>query len=156
MVRVVKVEFRKGGSSSEFKNVVEFIKECLERVKGESKTFDKDLLKLLREKDEGYNEKTEYPIFKRYGFQVDLYHPGKKIAVEIEKSETKLVWKILCKFSMGSKRGKIKHAILIVPVKYWGKNKKSPTHLFSDAVKASKFMGQILWTKNLAIIGYEK
>lgn len=156
MVSVTKVEIRKGKGNLEFKDIVDRVVECLRTVKGESKTFDEDLLSLLREKDSGYCRKTEHPIFKKYGFRVDIYHLGKKIAIEIEKSETKLIWKILCKFSLGAKRGKIKHAILIVPMEYWGRNKKSPTHIFKDAVNTSKFLGQILWTKNLAIIGYRK
>jgi len=156
MVDVVRVEYRKGMGNKEFEKIVGEIVDSLKQVDRNAKTFDRALLNRLRERDAGYFNQTDYSIFKKYGFQVDIYHPEEKIAIEVEKSETKLVWKILCKFSIGAKRGLIRYAVLIVPMEYWGRNKKSPTKIFRDAVIASKFMGQILWTKNLAIIGYRK
>lgn len=38
-----------------------------------------------------------------YGYSVDFYHPEHQIAIEVEKSERKYLWKDLVKFSRGDK-----------------------------------------------------
>jgi hypothetical protein len=155
-INTVRIELRKGGGNREFNSIVKLVARTLEQTDMSSRKADMKLLKKLRKTDSGYVARTEYPLFMvgGYRYAVDIYHPQKKIAIEIEKSETKLVWKILCKFIVGARQHKIDHAILIVPLRYRGKRKKTPTRPFNDALRASRFVSQILWNRNIAILGY--
>ena len=157
MVKIKEIYFRKGGRNKKFRNIVKNITNCLKRVNSKSKTFDRHLLTCLRRTNKNYINKTEVPIFRKLGYQIDIYNPKEQIAIEIEKSETKLVWRILCKFIIGARRRKINYAVLIVPIQYKGTRKnKTLTNIFNDAKRASHFLADILWVKNIAIIGYEK
>ena len=156
MPDVVEIFFRKGGENQNFKKIVANVTDCVKCIDGDS-NLDSDLLKKLLERDNTYSPKNEIPIFAKTGHKIDIYNKPKKIAIEIEKSEVKYVWKLMCKFSIGSRKGLIDYAILVVPVKYRGRGSmKKSSDIFAQSKKISNFMSDILWTRNLAIIGYKK
>ena len=152
MVRVLKTFYRKGKNNRKFVHIVETVLKCLQKTR--EYHFDKDLLKFLRSYDKGF-EGLDIPVFRQHKYAYDIYHRKKKIAIEIEKSETKLAWKILCKFIIGSRKKLVNYAIVIVPTVYRGRG-KSYTNNFNDVKRASEFISDILWTRNLAIIGYDR
>jgi hypothetical protein len=87
---------------------------------------------------------------------VDLYHPEKRIAIEVEKSERKYIWKDLAKFSRGgktykSRREKIEFGCLVVPVNYSGGG-----NIFQGAMTILDFMRPMLFVKDVAVIGYRE
>jgi len=155
MVEIAKIELRKSSDRSELEKILENIKKALLNTPKDLKSFEVEFLRNLRVADSGYLEKTEVPVFRKYDYRFDCYNPEKKIAIEIEKTEAKYVWRILCKFSIGARKGKVNYAILICPIEYWGRNKKFPTKIFNEAIRVSKFISDILWVKNIAIIGYK-
>ena len=150
----VEVTYRKGCKNPRFRSIVLNVVKALSEMEPKAKRFDAELLRRLRELDAGYANRNEFPIYTRHGYQVDIYHPRKRIAIEVEKSEVKLVWKILAKFSVATRLGRVRYAILITPKRYYGKAMKTPTRPYTEAIRASEFMAEILWTRNLAIVGY--
>ena len=91
--------------------------------------------------DEGFNHR------------VDLYHREKRIAIELQKSEKKYVWKDLAKFGRGAHTqarggGKIKYGCLVVPDYYSGKS------VFTGTRKILRFMSPMLDTEEIIIIGF--
>jgi hypothetical protein len=155
MASIQKILIRKGSENEEFKKIVEESVQALKAIDRNSIHFDKDFLAELRKNYPSYSPKTEVKIFKNYNFAFDAYDNDRKIAIEIEKSEIKYIWKIMCKFIVGAREKKINYAILIVPMKYAGKKVKKPTRLFNEAIRITKFISDILWIKNIAIIGLD-
>lgn len=89
-----------------------------------------------------------------FNHSVDLYHPEKRIAIEIEKSERKRVSDDILKFIKGgktqrNKRKKIEFGCLIVPVNYRGSG-----NIFAGALNTLDFMRSVLFVEDVAVIGY--
>lgn len=93
---------------------------------------------------------------KNSGHRFDIYNWEHKTAIEIEESEVKYVWKDLIKLVIGARRKKVDHAILVCPFEYGGQNMKTTVKIYNTAIGISQFMSDLLWTENLAIIGYKK
>jgi hypothetical protein len=103
---------------------------------------------------EGSNECS---LWEEEGFNhsVDLYHPEKRIAIELEKSERKYVWKDLAKFGRGAhtevnERKKVEFGCLVVPDYYSGST------VFSGTRKMLRFMEPMLDLNELVILGFSK
>jgi len=99
----------------------------------------------------------ECALWKEEGFyhSVDLYHPEKRIAIELEKSERKYVWKDLTKFGRGAHtetggRNKVEFGCLVVPDHYSGRS------VFSGTERMLKFMEPMLDLEEIVIIGFSK
>lgn len=91
---------------------------------------------------------------KGFNHSVDLYHPNKRIAIEIEKSETKRVSDDILKFIKGGKSQKnnrkiIEFGCLIVPVNYSG-----TINIFDGSMNNLDFMRGILFVEDVAVFGY--
>lgn len=120
--------------------------------------LDERLLEELKKRDGGF-QGLEVPIFEeprfriKRGYKVDIYHPKQKIAIEIEKTEVKNVWKDLIKFSLGNRKGLIKHGVLIVPKEYKGKREKVHTKPYHRAIEIYEFIKN-LYFGSLLIVGY--
>lgn len=89
-----------------------------------------------------------------FNHSVDLYHPEKRIAIEIEKSERKRLSDDVLKFIKGGKtqrdnRKKIEFGCLIVPVNYRGSG-----NIFAGALTTLDFMRSVLFVEDIAVIGY--
>ena len=89
-----------------------------------------------------------------FNHSVDLYHPEKRIAIEIEKSERKRLSDDILKFIKGGKtqrdnRKKIEFGCLIVPVNYRGSG-----NIFAGALTTLDFMRSVLFVEDIAVIGY--
>lgn len=96
-------------------------------------------------------------LWENEGFDhsVDLYHPEKRIAIEIEKSERKRVSDDILKFIKGGKtqkanRKKIEFGCLIVPTNYRGSG-----DLFRSSMRNLEFIRSILFVEDIAVLGYE-
>ena len=86
---------------------------------------------------------------------MDLYHPEKRIAIELEKSESKYVWKDLAKFGRGAHtnvNGKqiVEFGCLVVPDYYSGST------VFSGTQKTLRFMQPILDLQEIVILEFSK
>ena len=100
-------------------------------------------------------EETELWAEEGFGHSVDLYHPDKRIAIELEKSEKKYVWKDLAKFGRGAHsetdgRSTIEVGCLVVPDYYSGRA------VFSGTEKMLRFMEPMLDLDEIVIIGFNK
>lgn len=89
-----------------------------------------------------------------FDHSVDLYHPGKRIAIEIEKSERKRVSDDLLKFIKGGKtfrdsRPRIEFGCLVVPTNYGGSG-----NIFGGVQTTLDFMRGILFVHDVLVIGY--
>ncbi|EAX46708.1 hypothetical protein TcarDRAFT_0475 [Thermosinus carboxydivorans Nor1] len=91
------------------------------------------------------------PLFKKgLNFEVDFYHPGWQIAVEVEKGEINNVWKNICKFAESSV---IRHGVLLVPVVRQGQQASS--EFYQNTVKRLCHIERIYTLmESLLIIGY--
>lgn len=92
-----------------------------ETTKGDEVLLDSEIASRLDDYITGDGE--EYELWNRFGHSVDLYNPDRNIAVEIEKTEKKLIWKNLIKFSRGPEQEsdkRIDFGCVIVPVNYPG------------------------------------
>lgn len=90
-----------------------------------------------------------------FGHSVDLYQPEMGIAIELEKSSRKYVWKDLAKFGRGAHdefEGKktVEFGCLVVPDYYSG----SP--VFSGTRKILRFMEPMLDIDEIVVIGFNK
>lgn len=121
----------------------------------EVKEFDRrvgqNLPKYLLEESDGL------ALWEEEGFNhsVDLYHPKKRIAIELEKSERKYVWKDLAKFGRGAHTeadgvNKVEFGCLVVPDYYSGST------VFSGTRKMLRFMEPMLDLDEIVIIGFSK
>lgn len=89
-----------------------------------------------------------------FDHSVDLYHPEKRIAVEIEKSERKRVSDDVLKFIKGGKtqrdnRKQIEYGCLVVPTNYRGSG-----DLFRESMNTLAFVRSVLFVEDVAVIGY--
>jgi hypothetical protein len=89
-----------------------------------------------------------------FDHSVDLYHPEKHIAIEMEKSERKRVSDDLLKFINGGqtyrKKGhKIEFGALIVPTNYRGSG-----NIFGSVATTLDFMRGVLHVEDVAVVGY--
>lgn len=108
---------------------------------------------------EGTKEgKANCKLWKEDGFEhtVDLYHAQERIAIEVEKTERKYIWRDIAKFSRGGKTytdgtEKIKFGCLVVPVNYRGRH-----NLYRAALKQLDFMEPLLFVDDVAVLGYEE
>lgn len=87
--------------------------------------------------------------------KVDLYHKEKRIAIELEKSEKKYVWKDLVKFGRGGAtydgdRRQIEYGCLIVPDYYLSKRRP----VFSGTRQMLKFIEPMLDLHEVVVIGF--
>jgi aromatic ring-opening dioxygenase LigB subunit len=121
-----------------------------ETVKGEEVPLDSEVASKLEDYVTGDGE--EYELWDRFGRSVDLYNPDRNIAVEIEKTEKKLIWKNLIKFSRGPEQEadeRIDFGCVIVPVNYPGGG-----NVFSHAANALEFTSPLIPIQDIVIIGY--
>lgn len=95
--------------------------------------------------------KTEHQLWDESKHSVDLYNPAERIAVEIEKTEQKNIWKNLIKFSRGGKSG-IDYGCVVVPENY--STSRSDRNLFAHAQRALEFTSPLIPTNDIVIIGY--
>lgn len=90
----------------------------------------------------------------RFNHSVDLYHPKKRIAIEIEKAQRKRISDDILKFIKGGKtqkggRKKIEFGCLIVPAEH-----PDYGNLFEHSITTLEFMRSILHVEDIAVIGY--
>jgi len=88
-----------------------------------------------------------------FGHSVDLYHPEKRIAIELEKSEKKYVWKDLVKFGRGAhtsvkNRDTIEFGCLVVPEYYAGRP------VFSGTRRMLSFMEPMIDVSEIVVLGF--
>jgi len=110
----------------------------------------------VHEHDSETGRNSTCKLWSKQGFNhsVDLYNPDKRIAIEIEKSETKRVSDDILKFIKGGKSQKdnrkmIEFGCLIVPVNYRGK-----INIFDGCINNLKFMRGVLFVEDIAVVGY--
>lgn len=89
-----------------------------------------------------------------FDHSVDLYHPEKRVAVEVEKSERKRVSDDILKFIKGGKtqranRQKIEFGCLVVPTNYQGYD-----DLFRASTRTLEFVRSVLFVEDVAVLGY--
>lgn len=95
--------------------------------------------------------KTEHQLWEKSNHSVDLYNPNTQIAVEIEKTEQKNIWKNLIKLSRGKEVG-IDYGCVVVPENY--STSGGERDLFSHAQRALEFTSPLIPIDDIAIIGY--
>jgi hypothetical protein len=118
--------------------------------KGREVNFDREIASSLNGYVSGPN--TEYQLWRDFKMSVDLYNPDSQIAVEIEKTEKKLVWKNLIKFSRGKTHesdGQIEFGCIIVPVNYPGGG-----NIFRHATNALEFTSPLIPIQDVVVVGY--
>lgn len=96
------------------------------------------------------NRKFE-PLFKRgLNFEVDFYHTGLQVAVEVEKGEISNIWKNLCKFAESPV---VRHGVLLVPVIRQGQQNRS--EFYQNTIKRLCHLEQLFaLIDSLVVIGY--
>jgi len=120
--------------------------------------LDERLLEELKKRDEEFLG-LEVPIFRdarfrlKHGYTVDIYQPKRKIAIEIEKTEVKNIWKDLVKLSIANKKKLVRYGVIICPKQYRGKGEKVHTSPYIMAKEIYEFMKN-LYFGSLLIIGY--
>ncbi|NIC00913.1 hypothetical protein [Halobacterium sp. R2-5] len=96
----------------------------------------------------------------KFNHTVDFYHPEKRIAIEVEKTQQKRVSDDILKFIKGGKtqhqyRQKIEFGCLVVPVNYGIRSDRSSTdNLFKEAMQNMEFVRSVLHVEDIAVIGY--
>ena len=104
--------------------------------------------------DAGRNPATKLWRDSGFDHSVDLYHPEKRIAIEIEKSERKRVSDDLLKFIKGGKtyrngRNIIEFGCLILPTNYRGNG-----NIYGGVLTTLDFMRAIIYVEDIAMVGY--
>lgn len=176
MVEVVKNEFLSGIRSQskyrtfptdEHAKIVSAIESVPEKIfisskKGvEIRKFDSvisdGLPEYAHEHDSETGRNSACKLWKNDGFNhsVDLYNADKRIAIEIEKSETKRVSDDILKFIKGGKSQKdnrkiIEFGCLIVPVNY-----RDSINIFDGCMNNLEFMRGVLFVEDILVIGYQ-
>ncbi|WP_123539486.1 hypothetical protein [Halosimplex salinum] len=89
-----------------------------------------------------------------FNHSVDLYHPEKRIAVEVEKAQRKRISDDILKFIRGGKtrdggRDVIEFGCLIVPAEH-----PEYGNLFQHSITTLEFMRSVLHVEDIAVIGY--
>lgn len=100
----------------------------------------------------GYNP--ECKLWPDFGYSVDLYHPDRRIAIEVEKSNMKSISDDLVKFQQGYRaeragKPKIQFGCLVVPVNYRGSD-----NLYQHSLRKLDFMKGMMYIDDVAVIGY--
>lgn len=96
------------------------------------------------------NRKYEGLFRKGLNFEIDFYHPGLKIAVEVEKGEINNIWKNICKFAESPV---IVHGVLLVPVIRQGQQNASD--FYANTIKKLCNIERIFsFIDSLLVIGY--
>jgi hypothetical protein len=157
----IEIHIRKGSENRKFIEIVDFVSNALKTMPVEGRIKERLLPLLSKDKSNlggAWQDGDELRnLFgKNSEHRFDIYNWKKKVAIEIEESEVKYLWKDFIKLSIGARRGIVDYAILICPRYYKGKTLKTPVTFYSMAIGISKFMADLLWMKNLAIIGYDK
>ncbi|MDR3591011.1 MAG: hypothetical protein P4N41_15265 [Negativicutes bacterium] len=91
------------------------------------------------------------PLFKKgLNFEIDFYHPGLEIAVEVEKGEISNIWKNICKFAESPV---VRHGVLLVPLVRQGQQTSS--EFYQNTIKRLVHIERIFsFIDSLLIIGY--
>ncbi len=84
-------------------------------------------------------------------FEIDFYHPGWKVAVEVEKGKHFNVWRDVCKFVESEL---IEHAVLLIPYEKSGGKGRRDNLLVSTADSLSNIRRLYLALKSFLLIGY--
>jgi len=109
--------------------------------------------------DSGRNDACK--LSDKFDHTVDFYHPEKRIAIEVEKTQQKRISDDILKFIMGGKWerdevSKIKFGCLVVPVNYGQRSDRSTTdNLFKEAMKNLEFTRSVLHVHDIVVIGYK-
>lgn len=152
-------EFREGDSGRFPEDELDKLTSAVEAVdestfhdtrKGREVDLDREIAASLDEYVSGPN--TEYQLWRDFKMSVDLYNPDSQIAVEIEKTEKKLVWKNLIKFSRGKHHDsdkEIDFGCIVVPVNYPGGG-----NIFRHATNAMEFASPLISIRDVVIVGY--
>ncbi|MFB6186546.1 MAG: hypothetical protein ABEI86_06740 [Halobacteriaceae archaeon] len=136
---------------SRIKSAIEAVEESVfvETASKKEVSLDEEIASLLGSyAPEG---KTEHHLWKNSSHSVDLYNPEEKIAVEIEKTEQKNIWKNLIKFFRGKEVG-IDYGCVVVPENY--STSRTDHNLFAHAQRALKFTSPLIPIDDIAVIGY--
>jgi hypothetical protein len=91
-----------------------------------------------------------------FNYTVDLYHPEERIAVEIEKTGRKYLWRDLVKFSRGAvsspdSEPSVRFGCIITP----GVS-NNDEKLYNRACRIMAFMEPILPVDDILIVGYDR
>jgi len=157
----VKIYIRKGSKNKKFVKIAEQVSNALKSMSADGRIKER-LLEVLRKDKSNLGaawqdgDELLNILGKNSGHRFDIYNWDTKTAIEIEESEVKYIWKDFVKLVIGKRRKRLENAILICPLYYKGKSMKTPVPFFSTAINTSKFMSDLLWMENLAIIGYDK
>lgn len=140
---------------SNIKSAIETVDDSifLETESGQEIPFDDEVATHLDLYSSGGT--TEHRLWRNSNHSVDLYNPDRKIAVEIEKTEKKNIWKNLIKFSRGSVgeyERQIEYGCVVVPVNY--STTRKDYNIFRHAQRALKFTSPIMHVEDVVVIGY--
>lgn len=105
--------------------------------------------------DRGRNPACKLWSNEGFDHSVDLYHPEKRLAIEIEKTERKRVSDDILKFIKGGKtqkdnRQKIEFGCLIVPTNY-----RDSGDIFEETLRNLNFMRGVIFVEDIGVIGYK-
>jgi len=136
---------------SKLRSAIEAVEDSvfLEAESGSEVPLDEELASHLDSYAPG--GKTEHQLWDNSNHSVDLYNPNAKIAVEIEKTEQKNIWKNLIKFSRG-KEGGIDYGCVVVPDNY--STSRGERDLFAHAQHALRFTSPLIPINDIVVIGY--
>lgn len=157
----VKIHYRKGEKNAKFRQIVENVADALEKLSSKGRIQQRLLVELVGRTNRlsgawQDGDKLRGLLGEKYGHRFDLYNWETKTAIEIEESEVKYVWKDFIKLSIGARRKRVANGILICPIGYGGRNMEKAVKIYANAIIISNFMADLIWVKNLAIIGYER
>lgn len=136
---------------SRLKSAIEAVEDgvFLEAEPNSEVSFDEELASSLDSYAPG--GKTEHQLWDQSNHSVDLYNPDEKIAVEIEKTEQKNIWKNLVKLARGNSGG-IDYGCVVVPENY--STSRGERDLFAHAQRALSFANPLIPVDDIAVIGY--
>ena len=156
-----KIYIRKGQKNKKFLKIVDEVSDNLKKLSTDGRIKSR-LLVLLREDRKNLGaawqdgDELLNILGKNSGHRFDIYNWDTKTAIEIEESEVKYIWKDFVKLVIGKRKKRLENAIIICPIEYRGRNMKNAVQIYKTAINISKFMSDLLWMENLAIIGYDK
>jgi len=158
-------EFRESATGSFPKSEISKIRRAIEDVPesvllesdrgDEAKEFDDVVARNLPQYSTEGSEECVLWAEDGFGHSVDLYHEQERIAIELEKSEKKYVWKDLVKFGRGGvtydgDRKKVEYGCLVVPDYYL--SKKRP--VFSGTRRMLEFIEPMVDVREIVVIGF--
>lgn len=84
-------------------------------------------------------------------FELDFWHPGHSMAIEVEKGKHFNIWRDVCKFAESNK---VEHAVLIIPYEK-GNKRGHPDQIFLCAIDALNNVSKLFADLNsFLVIGY--